>query len=351
MLDTPLRGDDVAAVVTGYEVSKTCNANTPFAILAGRNSISDTQAETGICTIASPPHFVGESCSRTATNPDAGCGVSSNAPTSTVAAAAALSLTLTDATAFPASGVITVGSQEVRYTGKAGNVFTISSFTPLTLPVPAGTAVTLVTGRCTADTQVVPFGQSAGSPDAVVVSPSTAQFLVSVPGGDDVYVAPGIPCTEDADCSAGGNSGQCNGPQNVVRVEQRRNGQFRRFWSLLLPDNTQFQTDFGDIMVRSGDAISLAFIQDIDRDGLIAQEEFLHRSSDFKKDTDGDGIGDFSEVRLGWDVGVVGQLIRHVFSGPHPPRYRRRRFDRQGGAGPARDSMRLRRGGSHIPPR
>ena len=81
------------------------------------------------------------------------------------------------------------------------------------------------------------------------------------------------------------------GPQNVVRVEQRRNGQFRRFWSLLLSDNTQVQTDFGAILVRPGDAISLAFIQDVDRDGLIAPEEFLHRSPDFKKDTSHLGVG------------------------------------------------------------
>src|SRR5262249_43303818 len=128
VLDTPVRGDDVAAVVTGYELSKSCNASTPFAILAGRNGIADTQAETGICTIASPPHFVGESCSRMAANPDAGCGVSATAPTSAVAAdaaAGASSLTLVDATAFPSSGVIGVGSQETRYTSKAGNVLTI----------------------------------------------------------------------------------------------------------------------------------------------------------------------------------------------------------------------------------
>jgi len=316
VLDTPLRGDDIVAVVTGYEVSKTCNASTPFAILAGPNSQSDTQAETGICTIASPPHFVGESCSRDAANPDAGCGVSDTAPTSTAAANAAAgttSLTLADAAAFPSSGVISVGSQETRYTGKAGNVLTILA---LAADATAGDIVTLVTGRCTADDQVVAFGQNAGSRDAIVVSPSTAQFLASVPGGDDVYVAPGIACTEDADCSAGGSVGQCNGPQNVVRVEQRRNGQFRRFWAMLLPDNTQVQTDFGDILVRPGDAIALAFIQDIDRDGLIVPEEFLHHSSDFKKDTDDDQLGDFSEVRLGWDVGVVGQPIRRVFPDP-----------------------------------
>jgi cysteine-rich repeat protein len=266
--------------------------------------------------VASPPHFVGETCSRTVTNPDAGCGVSANAPASTVAAdamAGATLLTLADATAFPSSGIIGVGTEETRYTSRAGNVLTI---VPLAVGVSAGTIVTLVTGRCTADTQVVPFGQNAGSPNAIVVSPSTALFLASVPGGDDVFVAPGIPCSHDADCSAGGSSGQCAGPQNVVRVDQRRNGQFRRFWALLLPNDTQFQTDFGDIVVRPGDAVSLSFVQDVDRDGLIASEEFLRGSSDFRKDTDGDLIGDFSEVRIGWEVGVVGQPVRRVFTDP-----------------------------------
>jgi len=316
VLDTPTRGDDRAAVVSGYEVSKTCDANTPFAILAGRNLFSDTQAETGVCTVASPPHFVGESCSRTASNPDAGCGVRADAPTTTVfttAAAGAMSLGLDDATAFPSSGVIRVGSLETHYTSKAGNVLTII---PLAADAVGGTVVTLVTGRCTADTQNVPRGTNAGAADAVVVSPSTAEFVSSVPGGDDVFVSPGISCTVDADCTVGADAGQCSGPQNVVRVDGRRNGQFRRFWALLLPDDSQFQTDFGDIVVRPGDDVALSFIQDVDRDGLIAQQEFLRGSSDFKKDTDDDGLGDFSEVRLGWEVGVVGQPLRRVFPDP-----------------------------------
>jgi len=83
--------------------------------------------------------------------------------------------------------------------------YLVTNLSPGGMITPAWLAVTLVTGRCTADTQVVLFGQSAGSPNAIVVSPSTAQFLASVPGGDDVYVAPGIPCTEAADCSAGAN--------------------------------------------------------------------------------------------------------------------------------------------------
>jgi hypothetical protein len=316
VLDTPARGDDRVAVVTGYEVSKTCNANTPFAILAGRNMISDTAAESGVCTVASPPHFVGESCSRNATNPDAGCGVRPDAPTTTVfafAPAGATQLSVDDATAFPSSGVIRVGSEETHYLSKTSNVLTIL---PLTGDAAAGAPVTLVTGRCTADTQDVPRGMNAGAADAVVVSPSTAEFVSSVPGGDDVLVSPGIPCTVDADCTVGAEAGECSGPQNVVRVDGRRNGQFRRFWALLLADESQFQTDFGDIVVRPGDSIALSFIQDVDRDGLIAQQEFLRGSSDFKKDTDDDGLGDFSEVRLGWEVGVVGQAIRRVFPDP-----------------------------------
>ena len=314
VLDTPVRGDDVAEVVTGYEVSKTCNANTPFAILAGPNSRSDTEAESGICTIASPPHFVGESCDREAVNPDAGCGVREDAPTGTVITATSTSLQVDGASAFPASGIIIVGSQEVRYNSNDDDTLSLATaLDPLPL---AGTTVTLVTGRCTADNQTVDPGLPAASPDAVVVSPFTAQFVASVPGGDDVFVSPGIPCTQDADCRVGAATGQCTGPQNVVRVEQRRNGQFRRFWALLLSDNTQLQTDFGDILVRPGDEILVGFIQDIDRDGLIAQEEFLHGSSDFKKDTDDEGLGDFAEIRLGWTVGVVGQPLQRVFPDP-----------------------------------
>ncbi|HOI11551.1 MAG TPA: hypothetical protein PK313_13820, partial [Myxococcota bacterium] len=141
-------------------------------------------------------------------------------------------------------------------------------------------------------------------------------FLASVPAGDDVFLGPGIPCTTDADCTADGQVGHCEGPEQVVRIEERRNGQYRRQWVLLMSDGSQLQTDFGAIRLRPGDDISLAFAQDIDRDGLLAAEEYLHGSSDSRKDTDSDGIGDFSEIRIGWDVGVVGKPLRHVFPDP-----------------------------------
>jgi hypothetical protein len=54
--------------------------------------------------------------------------------------------------------------------------------------------------------------------------------------------------------------------------------------------------------------------QDIDRDGLIAQEEFCIAAPTSRKHTDADGLGDRGS--LGRDVGVVGHLIRHVFSTP-----------------------------------
>lgn len=172
-------------------------------------------------------------------------------------------------------------------------------------------------GICGADVQQIPAGTSGLATDAVVVGAGATGYVASIPGNDDIYLAPGLPCSADADCAVTGlGAGLCSGPQVVVRVENRRNGQFRRFWAILLSDESQFQTDFGQVMVRAGDTLGLKFIQDIDRDGLSAEEEFLRGSSDFKRDTDGDLLDDFVEVRVGWDVGVVGQLLRRVYPDP-----------------------------------
>lgn len=135
------------------------------------------------------------------------------------------------------------------------------------------------------------------------------------PVNDDVYLGPGVPCSTDYDCSLGGN-GTCTGPQKIVRVDNRRDGDYRRFWALMLSDDVEFKTDFGLMQVRPGDQLALKFVQDIDRDGLTADLELLAGSSDFSRDTDGDGLGDFTEVRIGWEVGVVGQPLRQVFSNP-----------------------------------
>ena len=286
VLDTPVQGDDVADVVTGYEVSRTCSADTPFAIIAGPNEVTDTLATDGICVLAFAPGVVGAECVV-----DEDCGVDT---TRTVCS----------------GGPSNLDGVECFDQGDCG-----------------GGQCANAVGLCSADDQVVPFGAFATSPDGVVVGPGTVDFVASVPGGDDILVGPGMPCSSDADCSTvevpplsltSGftGSGTCTGGEAIVRVRQRRNGQFRRFWALLLPDSVQFQTDYSRIKLKPGDLIGLKFIQDIDRDGLDTEIEFINGSSDFKRDTDDDTLDDFSEIRIGWEVGVVGQPLRRVFPDP-----------------------------------
>lgn len=112
------------------------------------------------------------------------------------------------------------------------------------------------------------------------------------------------------------------------------------YWAVLSPDPSltgapgiPFTTDFADIVLRSRDTISLAYVSDADRDGLFAREEFLYGTTDEPRDLDGDGtigpadrertfdfdldgLGDFFEVRTGWDVTVNGLARRQVFSDP-----------------------------------
>jgi hypothetical protein len=250
VLDSVPADDDVAQVVTGYEVSRTCSANTPFAILAGQNGVAESGVTTGVCLVAYGRAVAGGACVQ-----DADCG-------------------------------------EDVATGR--------------------------TGTCDdTDVQRHPQGASGLAADAVVVGAGTDGFVASVPGGDDVYFGPGRACTADAQCQAPGlTGGSCSGPQKVVRVGGRRDGQFRRFWTLLLPDDVQFQTDFGQLQVRAGDVVGLKFVQDVDRDGLSSEVEQLAGSSDFRRDTDGDTLGDFAEVRVGWEVGVTGSPLRRVFPDP-----------------------------------
>jgi hypothetical protein len=253
VLDTPPSNDDVADVVTGFEVAQTCSADTPFAILAGPNTVAETVASPGTCSLAFAPSVAGQGC-----QVDADCGQD------------------------PASTDLGICDDD--------------------------------------DVQVVPFNSATPSPDTVVIAAGSEGFVASVPGGDDLFLGPGVPCTADADCQASGLiGGTCAGPQKVVRVNSRRDGQFRRFWALVLPEDVQYQTDFGLLQIRAGDVIGLKFLQDVDRDGLSSEVEFLAGSSDFKRDTDDDTLDDFAEIRIGWDIGVVGSPLRRVFPDPRTP--------------------------------
>jgi hypothetical protein len=281
VLETRPRGDDRADVVTGYEVSPTCDADTEWKIVAGPNKLADTPADPGRCLVAfglragGTPNRLNQPC-RT----HADCGEN------------------------PETG---------RRGICRGDTACPSSSLRQCAGGPDGGETCMTDADCEAsicDT-VCPPGMLASS-GTTVVGPGGNGVVDSVPRGDDVLFAPGLPCTADSECPGG----TCTGAQNVVRIENRRRGQFRRFWTMLLPDESQIQTDFGQIRLRAGETLALAFIQDLDRDGLQGEIEDLHGSSDAKQDTDGDGLDDFVEIRIGWDVGVVGQPIRHVFSDP-----------------------------------
>ncbi|MDX2169638.1 MAG: hypothetical protein SF182_21390 [Deltaproteobacteria bacterium] len=256
ILETPRLSDDAADVVTGYEVSRTCNFLTPAAIVAGPDKVANTTPAPGVCTAASPPHFIGEP----------GCTANSDC------------------------GTPGVCSSDHVWAAKDANL---------------------------ADANGAVIGPKAADGD-----PRRGTSLRTVPllSSDDQYVAPGIPCTTAADCTvvfpSGPVAGECSGPEAVVRVAQRRSGQFRRHWALLSSKAEQVQTDFGQILVQPGDAIHLSFVQDADRDGLIAQEEFLYGTSDLNRDSDVDTLDDFAEVRVGWPVGPIGQPLRRVFPDP-----------------------------------
>lgn len=159
-----------------------------------------------------------------------------------------------------------------------------------------------------------PFSDDMQAGPTSVITPGPNGFIDTAPAGDDVFVGPGIPCDEDSDCFAA--PGACDGQEALFRFERRARGQFGRVWAVLLPDSELLGLDFRKVVLRPGETLNLGFIQDLDRDGLISDVEALFGSSDTRQDTDGDSLDDFSEVRVGWEVGVEGESIRRVFPDP-----------------------------------
>jgi len=150
------------------------------------------------------------------------------------------------------------------------------------------------------DIQMIAAGMMV-APGATIIAAGPNGVLETVALGDDVRKGPGDPCTANGQCPGG----LCNGREVVTRVENSINGDRNRFWVALTSDLLPVGTDVGQVNLQPGFVILLAFIQDIDRDGLSAQEEYMHGSSDRNKDTDGDLLGDFTEVRDGWVVDLL----------------------------------------------
>lgn len=66
--------------------------------------------------------------------------------------------------------------------------------------------------------------------------------------------------------------------------------------------------DIGSLLLKAGDAVHLMYMKDADHDLLSAREEALNGTTDMNADTDGDGLGDFEEIRMGWTVNIDDQI-------------------------------------------
>jgi hypothetical protein len=93
----------------------------------------------------------------------------------------------------------------------------------------------------------------------------------------------------------------------------------RRGWFAMFrrrDGSVEFAENLLTARLLPGDRVSLVFTEDQDRDGLCAIEEAALGTSDMDIDSDDDGLSDFFETRVGWNVAVTGQPVRHVFSPP-----------------------------------
>ncbi|MBP7988987.1 MAG: hypothetical protein KAZ69_18080, partial [Candidatus Microthrix sp.] len=195
------------------------------------------------------------------------------------------------------------------------------------------------------DVQVVPVGTRGLEERTIVVGAGQNGVLDTTPLGDDqetvttgyetrrfCSVTSGnarADCTEDSGCSGG----FC-GPETLVRIGNSRNrditnadsGDDFRFWVALTPNQIPFGGDFGSIILKPRDVLLLAYVQDLDEDGLYARQEYMYGSSDKDVNTDGGnqtpeiiyaGIdGTVDTVALGDDL----QIVDLGTTGLHPRR-------------------------------
>ena len=158
----------------------------------------------------------------------------------------------------------------------------------------------------------------------------------------------------------------CDGPQIITRVGGYENkvGSYR--WIALTDADLATSSDVDSIVMKPGESFKLAFVQDLDEDGLFGREEFMAGSTDSpvnqednvafgdtyrlpvvgvanpngcdfqllpefcgeeanqsvripladSRDTDRDGMEDATELELGWEVVANGQPRRKVYSSP-----------------------------------
>ncbi|MBL9168141.1 MAG: hypothetical protein JNN07_10405 [Verrucomicrobiales bacterium] len=109
--------------------------------------------------------------------------------------------------------------------------------------------------------------------------------------------------------------------QVLTGVRETRTGSVadRRFWFIAGTSDRQTNptNHFDDILLMPGDQIYLIYARDEDGDRLLDREELLYGTSDQEKDSDHDGLDDYTELRTGWIVNAPGpNYPRRVFSDP-----------------------------------
>ena len=76
---------------------------------------------------------------------------------------------------------------------------------------------------------------------------------------------------------------------------------------------------FDEIVLYSGERISLVYLLDSDGDGIFDREEYLLGTDKSNVDSDGDELSDYDETKVGWQVSVQGQDTYQVYSDPRYP--------------------------------
>lgn len=66
--------------------------------------------------------------------------------------------------------------------------------------------------------------------------------------------------------------------------------------------DTPLTQDFDDLVLNSGERITMTFVQDRDGDGVFDPEEYLLGTDALQEDSDGDGATDYDEAKVGWSV-------------------------------------------------
>lgn len=74
--------------------------------------------------------------------------------------------------------------------------------------------------------------------------------------------------------------------------------------------------DFDDLVLHSGERINLTYVRDGDGDAIFDCEEYLLHTNPRELDTDGDGLSDYDESKVGWDVAPQGIRPYAVHSDP-----------------------------------